>query len=71
MICYKKFFSMCEESDISIKQVRKALGPRTVYRMESRIDIPVSTINKICHLYNCQPSDVMEYIEDPENSDTD
>lgn len=32
--------------------------------------IRLSTLNEICKALNCQPGDILEYVEDTENEDT-
>lgn len=46
----------------------KLLSEGTIQKFRSNdTSVTLSNIETICKLLNCQPSDIMEYIPDPEN----
>lgn len=42
----------------------KIIGERVVQQLRSNEIVSWNTINKICALLNCQPGDIVEYVDD-------
>jgi len=69
-ICYDKLFKLMEEKNVSMYRLRqeKAIGQSTYYKLKDGTgNIDTRTINKLCKLLNCQPGDIMEYVEDEQS----
>lgn len=72
MIKYDKLLRLLEESGYTPTRIikeEKILGAKTFYQMkngETTIGLTDKTINKLCNLLRCTPSDIIEYIPDPE-----
>lgn len=65
MITYEKFWSLCKERGVSTYWLRKnGIGSPTVTKLQRNGNIDTVTIGKLCALLDCQPGDIMEYIED-------
>ena len=68
-ITYDKLFRMMESKGITFYKLRKdaVIGNATYEKMrkgEGHID--TRSIESLCHYLDCQPSDIMEYVEDGE-----
>lgn len=66
-IVYEKFFSLLKEKKKTMYDLRKdkVVGVATVEKMrkgEGHID--TRSIEKLCEYLNCQPGDIMEYVEE-------
>lgn len=69
MIGYKKFWALCEEKGISTYYLRKnGVGAPTVTKLQRNGNIDTVTISKLCKLLNCQPGDILEYIEEEQKA---
>lgn len=42
----------------------KLLGEATIQKLRNSEQVSWENINTICKLLNCQPGDIMEYVED-------
>lgn len=64
-IVYNKLFALLDEQGIKKYHLRQQ-GVHAVVmdKLVKNANVDVSTINKLCKLLNCQPSDIMEYIPD-------
>lgn len=70
MIRYTKFFELLKEKGIKQIELReKGVHPRTFQKMQNGELIRSDTIDQLCRLLQCQPGDIMEYVED-EKEDT-
>lgn len=60
--------SKLKEAGFSTYRIRKdkLLGEFTVQKLRSGEPISWESISIICRLLNCQPGDIMEYVEDGE-----
>ena len=60
-------------NDMTQKQLAEATGirPPTVSAICTGTvkQIPVTAIERICNTLNCQPGDIMEYVEEESNAD--
>ena len=44
---------------------QQGVDNRTIHRIKHNANITTSTINKLCHLLNCTPNDILGY--EPDN----
>ena len=66
-IKYDKLFALLKEKGYSSYRLRqeKLIGQATLQKLRSGEGIIDSrTIERLCKLLNCQPGDIMEYVED-------
>ena len=64
-ISYKKLFALMESKGVKKFDLRKAgISPTIVDRLVKGTDVNTSTITRICALLECQPGDIMEYVEE-------
>lgn len=68
-IKYSKLFTLLEKREMTMYTLRKnkVVGTATLEKMrkgEGHIDD--RSIDKLCEFLNCQPADIMEYVEDNE-----
>ena len=65
-ISYSKLFLLIKEKGRTEYYLRQnGIRPSIIDKMKNgRGGIDARTINRICHLLNCQPGDIMEYLED-------
>ena len=65
-IKYDKFFALLKEKGISSYKLRKEklIGQSILQKLRDGGDIDTRTIKKLCVLLQCQPGDIMEYVED-------
>ena len=65
-ISYKKLLEKFKELGINSTQIKaqKIMGQATWRKIKEGGNINTSTINDLCKLLNCQPGDLIEYIED-------
>ena len=72
MLRYDKLFKLLESNGYNTTRIRneKIMGQATLYGLKNGTKgIDAKTIDKLCKLLDCQPSDIMEYIPDEsENS---
>lgn len=64
MITYYKLFSLLHQKGLKISDLRKILSSGTVAKLSKNEPINGESINKICLFLNCQPSEIMEVVED-------
>lgn len=66
MISYKKLWDVMKEQGISqyllIKQHH--ISPGQITRIKRNESISTHTIEMFCKILNCQPGDIMEYIDE-------
>lgn len=59
-------------NDMTQKQLAEKTGirPPTISAIATGTakQLPVSVIERICHVLNCQPGDILEYLPDDENT---
>lgn len=46
----------------------EGIDPQTLQRIRHDQPITTTTIDHLCRIMQCQPSDLIEYIEEPENT---
>lgn len=64
-INYSKLFALLQERGYSSTYWlrRNGLHPATVNKLKKNERVNTDTIDLLCHLLNCQPGDIMEYVE--------
>lgn len=66
-ISYQKLFAMLESKGITTYYLRqnKIMGQQTYYNLKNgKGNLGTETLEKLCKLLDCQPGDIMEYIQD-------
>ena len=66
-IVYDKLFETMKKKNITTYILLKnGFSTATLNRFKYNRNITTETINKLCKLLKCQPSEIMEYIEENE-----
>ncbi len=65
MISYKKLFELMEQRKIKKRDLREKynISPTIVNRLNNNSNVSVDTIMYLCEILNCQPGDIVEYIQ--------
>lgn len=65
-IVYDKLLKKMDEQGITSYTIKKnnVIGQATLKKIKDGGDIDTRTIAKLCKLLNCQPGDILEYVED-------
>ncbi len=66
-ISYSKLINLLEDKKISIYKLKtdKIIGTATIDKIrKGNGHIDTRSIESICKYLNCQPGDIMEYVED-------
>ena len=65
-IKYDKLVIMLKEKGYTSYTIRKdkIIGQATWQKIQKGGDIDTRTIAKFCKLLNCQPGDILEYVDD-------
>lgn len=65
-ISYDKLFSLMEEKGIKKRDLREKynISPTIVNRLNNNSNVAIDTIMYLCEILNCQPGDIVEYIQD-------
>lgn len=65
-IVYNKLLKMLGDSGITSYTIKKdnIIGQATFKKIKEGGDIDTRTISKLCKLLNCQPGDILEYVEE-------
>ena len=68
-VSYKKLFLLMEKKGIKKFDLRKmGISPTIVDRLIKNSDVNTSTIMRLCEILQCQPGDIMEYMENKKDS---
>ena len=70
MLIYDKLFELFKEHNISSTDIRrlKILSESTLQKLRhGYVGLKADNINRLCALFQCQPSDLYEYIADPDS----
>ena len=71
MISYKPLFRTMEERGITSYRLMKLGFPRsTYYAMKHGDNISSHTVNQLCKILKCNVSDIMEYIDEDDPTET-
>lgn len=64
-IIYDKLFELMHEKNIKKYYLRQqGIYAAVMDKLIKNLNVDVSTIDKLCKLLHCQPSDIMEYVPD-------
>ncbi len=68
MISYKNLWEVMKKKGISQYALIKKYGisPGQITRLKRNESVSTHTIDTFCRILNCQVSDIMEYVEDPQ-----
>lgn len=66
MISYRKLFKLMEQKNIKKRDLREKynISPTIVNRLNNNSNVAIDTIMYLCEILNCQPGDIVEYIQD-------
>lgn len=65
MITYEKLFKILEEKGLNKAWLRKnGITPKTVDYLIKNKEIKTGTIDKLCNMLDCTPSDIISYKKD-------
>ena len=67
MIKYDKLFDLLKENGYTTYRIRKEkiLGESVMTKLRNGTGgLDYRSVDKLCRLFNCQPNDIMEYVED-------
>ena len=66
MISYRKLFQLMEQKNIKKRDLREKynISPTIVNRLNNNSNVAIDTIMYLCEILNCQPGDIVEYIQD-------
>lgn len=70
MIRYYKLFDMLNRKDMKKTDLYEILSSKTVAKLSKGEYVSGEVIEKLCSFLNCQPGDIMEYIQITEESKT-
>ena len=65
-IVYGKLLNLMKQKGITTYTIRQnnIIGQATLTKIKNGGDIDTRTIAKFCELLDCQPGDILEYVED-------
>ena len=68
-IVYHKLMRLLAARQISFYRLKKSanISDGTLSRLRHNHSVSMATIDRICRVLQCQPGDLMEYIEDSEH----
>lgn len=68
MIVYKHILEQLKEAGWSTYRLQKEkiIPNGVIIRIRAGLPITTATVDKICELLDCQPNDIMEYVQDAE-----
>lgn len=66
MISYKKLFELMDQKNIKKRDLREKynISPTIVNRLNNNSNVAIDTIMYLCEILDCQPGDIVEYIQD-------
>lgn len=65
MITYNGFKALVEEKGAKYRLRKAGISPTVIAKaLHGQGSIETITIDKLCKLLNCQPGDLMEYVDD-------
>lgn len=71
-ISYKKLWHLLLDKGMNKSRLREnGIHSSTIAKMNKGEDISTETIKKICKLLDCQPGDIMEYVNDDDEKGDD
>lgn len=72
MITYKKLWKLLIDRDLKKKELCKMadVSPASLTKMKNNASVTTDVISKICKALECDTSDIMEYVEEKDESNT-
>ena len=72
MIIFSRLWNLLEEKQISTYYLREQCGidSKTIRRLKANQNIETKTLDKLCHVLNCNLEDIAEYVENKAILDT-
>ena len=72
MIAYYKLLDLLNRKGLKKIDLQRGIksSPNTMAKISRNEYISLQNINEICKFLNCQPSDIIEYIPDNNDSET-
>lgn len=66
MLKYDKLFALLKEKGYNTTRIRKEnlIGQATYYKLKNGGNLEAPTIDRLCRVLECQPGDLMEYVEE-------
>jgi len=61
---YNKLFAMLAERGMKKTDLLDVIATRTLAKLSKGESVTVNSIEQICKFLNCQPGDIMEYVND-------
>ena len=69
-IRYYKLFDLLNRREMKKSDLRKVISSATIAKLSKGEYISGEAIEKICRFLQCQPGDIMEYLEEGEDAKT-
>ncbi len=68
-IKFDKLFSLMKKRELSTYRIRQEniIPQGTLTSLKNNKSVTTDTIDKLCKALNCQPGDIMEYVDEDEN----
>lgn len=65
-IVYTKLLLLLQERQISYYRLKKSadIAEGTMNHLRHNCSVSTETLNRVCRALQCQPGDIMEYIDD-------
>ena len=66
MISYGPLWKTMEEKGVSTYSLinKYGINPRTIHNLKHNKSITMFTVEKLCHILNCQANDIVVFISD-------
>ncbi len=70
-IKFEKLYSLMKERGLSTYRIRQEniISQGALTSLKNNKSVTTETINKLCKALNCQPGDIMEYVEGNDAND--
>ncbi|MBQ3512235.1 MAG: helix-turn-helix transcriptional regulator [Lachnospiraceae bacterium] len=68
-VSYNKLYSVLEEKDVTMVELRKAadIAPNTMTRIRKNEEVSLDVLGRICKILHADFGDIMEYVEEKED----
>ena len=65
-ISFQKLFDLMKEKGLTTYKIRKVniISQSALTALKNEKSVTTDTIAKLCKALNCQPGDIMEYVDD-------
>ena len=69
-IKFDKLFSLMKKRELSTYRIRQEniIPQGTLTSLKNNKSVTTDTINKLCKILNCQPGDIMEYVDEDDTN---